>query len=49
MDSHVAITEVPRPGGSQYEAMKKEVKTQGVKEESPQKTLRKQCSKVVTK
>ena len=31
-----AITGVPRPGGSQYEAMKKEVK-----EESPQKTPRK--------
>ena len=44
-----AITGVPRPGGSQYEAMKKEVKTEGVKEESPQKTLRKQCSKAVTK
>ena len=28
-----AITGVPRPGGSQYEAMKKEVKTEGVKEE----------------
>ena len=32
-----AITGVPRPGGSQYEAMKKEVKTEGVKEESPPK------------
>ena len=30
-----AITGVPRPGGSQYEAMKKEVKTEEVKEESP--------------
>ena len=39
-----AITGVPRPGGSQYEAMKKEVK-----EESPQRTPKKQCSKVVTK
>ena len=39
-----AITGVPRPGGSQYEAMKKEVK-----EELPQKTLKKQHSKVITK
>ena len=30
-----AIMGAPRPGGSQYEAMKKEVKTKGVKEESP--------------
>ena len=39
-----AITGVPRPGGSQYEAMKKEVK-----EESLQKTPKQQCSKAVTK
>ena len=39
-----AITGVPRPGGSQYEAMKKEVK-----EESPRKTPKKQRSKAVTK
>ena len=40
-----AITGAPRPGGSQYEAMKKEVK-----EESPRKTPRKQHSKTtVTK
>ena len=44
-----AITGVPRPGGSQYEAMKKEVKTEGVKEESPLKTPKKQRSRVVTK
>ena len=44
-----AITGVPRPGGSQYEAMKKEVKTEGVKEESPRKTLKMQHSKAVTK
>ena len=44
-----AIMGVPRPGGSQYEAMKKEVKTEGVKEESPQKTLKKQHGKAVTK
>ena len=44
-----AITGVPRPGGSQNEAMKKEVKTEGVKEESPRKTPRKQCSKAVAK
>ena len=29
-----AIMGVPRPGGNQYEAMKKEVRTKGVKEES---------------
>ena len=39
-----AITGAPRPGGSQYEAMKKEVK-----EESPQKTPRKQRSKAIPK
>ena len=39
-----AITGAPRPGGSQYEAMKKEVK-----EESPQKTPRKQCNKAIPK
>ena len=39
-----ATTGVPRPGGSQYETMKKEVK-----EELPQKTPRKQRSKAVTK
>ena len=39
-----AITGAPRPGGSQYEAMKKEVK-----EESPRKILRKQCSKATIK
>ena len=44
-----AITVAPRPGGSQYEAMKKEVKTEGVKEESPQKTPKKQSGKAVTK
>ena len=44
-----AITGVPRPGGSQQEAMKKEVKTKGVKEESPQKTPKKQHRKAVTK
>ena len=44
-----AIMGVPRPGGSQYEAMKKEVKTEGVKEESPQKTPKNQCGKAVTK
>ena len=46
---HKAITGVPRPGGSQYEAMKKEVKTEGVKEESPQKIPKKQRAKPVTK
>ena len=46
-----AITGTPRPGGSQYEGMKKEVKTERVKvkEESPQKTPKKQHSKTVTK
>ena len=39
-----AITGVPRPGRSQYEAMKKEMT-----EESPRKTPRKQCSKAITK
>ena len=39
-----AITGVPRPGGSQYGAMKKEVK-----EESPREIPRKQHSKVITK
>ena len=39
-----AITGAPRPGGSQYEAMKKEVK-----EESPQKILRKQRSRATVK
>ena len=48
---HKAIIGTPQPGGSQYEAMKKEVKTEGVKvkEESPRKTPAKQHSKTVTK
>ena len=41
---HKAITGAPRPGGSQYKAMKKEVK-----EESPRKTPRKQHSKAIPK
>ena len=44
-----AITGVPRPGGSQYGTMKKELKTEGVKEESIRKTPKRQRGKAVTK